>query len=104
PAPAGAQMCGLRAPPTRLDGRLERLPQQYTSSVSREGPADQGGWTSMRGLVWPELHIGTVIKRTEKKRVVEITRQIAHGLLEHAEKLLHSSHGGRVLNTAFIER
>ncbi len=54
--------------------------------------------------VWPELHIGTVIKRTEKKRVVEITRQIAHGLLEHAEKLLHSSHGGRVLNTAFIER
>ena len=54
--------------------------------------------------VWPELHIGTVIKRTEKKRVVEITRQIAHGLLEHTEKLLHSSHGGRVLNTAFIER
>ncbi len=34
--------------------------------------------------VWPELHIGTVIKRTEKKRVVEITRQIAHGLLEQS--------------------
>jgi transposase-like protein len=30
--------------------------------------------------VWPQLHIGTVIKRTEKKRVVEITRQMAHGL------------------------
>ncbi len=54
--------------------------------------------------VWPELHIGTVIKRTEKKRVVEITRKIAHGLLEQAEKLLHSSRGGIVLNTAFIER
>ena len=54
--------------------------------------------------VWPELHIGTVIKRTEKKRVVEITRQIAHGLLEQAENLLHSSCGGMVLNTAFIER
>src|SRR3989475_4374836 len=54
--------------------------------------------------VWPELHIGTVIKRTQKKRVVEITRKLAHGLLEQAEKLLHSSRGGIVLNTAFIER
>jgi transposase-like protein/IS1 family transposase len=54
--------------------------------------------------VWPELHIGTVIKRTEKKRVVEITRQMAHGLLSQAEQLLQGSRGGTVLNTAFIER
>ncbi|HYL43495.1 MAG TPA: hypothetical protein VEU97_08935 [Ktedonobacteraceae bacterium] len=54
--------------------------------------------------VWPELHIGTVIKRPEKKRVVEITRTIAHGVLERAEQLLARSHGGEVLNTAFIER
>jgi hypothetical protein len=54
--------------------------------------------------VWPQLHIGTVIKRTEKKRVVEITRQMAHGLLDQAEKLLHLSGGGNMLNTAFIER
>jgi transposase-like protein/IS1 family transposase len=54
--------------------------------------------------VWPELHIGTVIKRTEKKRVVEITRRMAHGLLSNAEQLLQASRGGTVLNTAFIER
>ena len=54
--------------------------------------------------VWPQLHIGTVIKRTEKKRVVEITRQMAHGLLDQAEQLLRLSGGGNVLNTAFIER
>jgi transposase-like protein/IS1 family transposase len=54
--------------------------------------------------VWPELHIGTIIKRTEKKRVVEITRKMAHGCLEQAEKLLLLSRGGSVLNTAFIER
>ena len=54
--------------------------------------------------VWSELHIGTVIKRTEKKRLVEITRRMAHGLLAQAEKLLLLSHGGNVLNTAFIER
>ena len=54
--------------------------------------------------VWPPLHIGTVVKRTEKKRVVEVTRQMAHGLLNQAEKLLQFSDGGSVLNTAFIER
>jgi IS1 family transposase len=54
--------------------------------------------------VWTELHIGTVIKRTEKKRVVEITRKMAHGLMAQAERLLLLSHGGNVLNTAFIER
>jgi hypothetical protein len=54
--------------------------------------------------VWPHLHIGTVIKRTENKRVVEITRPMAHGLLEQAEQLLQLSGGGNVLNTAFIER
>ena len=54
--------------------------------------------------LWPELHIGTVIKRTEKKRVVEITRRMAYGLLTRAEQLLAWSRGGEVLNTAFIER
>ena len=54
--------------------------------------------------VWPHLHIGTVIKRTEKKRVVEITRQMAHGVLDQAEQLLQRSGEGSVLNTAFIER
>ncbi len=54
--------------------------------------------------IWPDLHIGTVIKRTQKKRVVEVTRRMAHGLLVQAEQLLHASQGGTVLNTAFIER
>ncbi len=54
--------------------------------------------------VWSELHIGTVIKRTEKKRVVEITRRMAYGLLSQAEQLVQASRGGTVLNTAFIER
>ena len=54
--------------------------------------------------VWPELHIGTIIKRSEKKRVVEITRKMAHGVLEQAIDLLELSRGGKDLNTAFIER
>ncbi len=54
--------------------------------------------------VWPDLHIGTVIKHSEKKRVVEITRTMAQGLLERAGHLLACSRGGNDLNTAFIER
>jgi transposase-like protein/IS1 family transposase len=54
--------------------------------------------------VWPQLHIGTVIKHSVKKRVVEVTRRLAHGTLEQAMALLPTSKGGSVLNTAFIER
>jgi len=54
--------------------------------------------------VWPQLCIATVIKRTEKKRVVEITRRMTRGLLSSAEQLLQQSQGGTTLNTAFIER
>ena len=54
--------------------------------------------------VWSELCIATVIKRTEKKRVVEVMRKMTLGTLEQANKLLPASVGGTVLNTAFIER
>ncbi|GHO82405.1 hypothetical protein [Dictyobacter formicarum] len=54
--------------------------------------------------VWSELCIATVIKRTEKRRVVEVTRTMTRGALEQAERLLQVSGGGTVLNTAFIER
>ena len=54
--------------------------------------------------VWSGLCIATVIKRTEKKRVVEVIRKMTRGTLEQASKLLQASLGGTVLNTAFIER
>ena len=54
--------------------------------------------------VWPDLQIGTVIKRTEKKRVVEITRKLTYGKEELANTLLQRSFGGSVWNTAFSER
>jgi len=54
--------------------------------------------------VWPQVCIAVVIKRTAKKRVVEITRKLMQGTLEQAQALLSASHGGTVFNTAFIER
>src|SRR5690348_5021725 len=53
---------------------------------------------------WPEVCIATVIKRTQKKRVVEVIRRMTQGTLEQAQRLLMQSGGGTVLNTAFIER
>jgi transposase-like protein len=53
---------------------------------------------------WSGLCIATVIKRTEKKRVVEVTRKMTLGTLQQATTLLQTSGGGTVLNTAFIER
>ncbi len=51
-----------------------------------------------------DLHIGTVIKRMQKKRIVEITRRMTYGAWQQAEQLLLLSAGGKVLNSSFIER
>jgi transposase-like protein/IS1 family transposase len=54
--------------------------------------------------VWPDLCIATVIKRTEKKRVVEVTRKLTVGMLEKAENLLNMTVGCTQFNTSLIER
>ncbi len=54
--------------------------------------------------VWPDLCIATVIKRTEKKRVVEVTRKVTLGTLEQAQHLLKMTGGCKEFNTSLIER
>jgi transposase-like protein/IS1 family transposase len=54
--------------------------------------------------IWKDLCIVTVIKRTEKKHVVEVTRRLTLGKEQQANDLLNQSQGGSVWNTAFIER
>jgi hypothetical protein len=78
--------------PTAFDGPFERRVQRMAGV----------GRASLE--VWPDLPRGTVIKRTEKKRGVAITRHMAHGLLAQAEQVLQLSGGGNVLNTACIDR
>jgi IS1 family transposase len=53
---------------------------------------------------WPAILIGTVIKRTQRKRVVEVLRRMTQGCYLAALILLRGSAGGQELNTAFIER
>jgi transposase-like protein/IS1 family transposase len=79
----------------------------YPNSIRRafrEKVKVTAGRGRARLRVWPQLYIGTVIKRTVKKRVVEITRHMAQGSLKRAAVLLRRSRGGTILNTAFIER
>jgi len=79
----------------------------YPNSITRAF-RDKVKETTGRGRaslrVWPQLCIATVIKRTEKKRVVEVTRRMTLGVLSQASRLLQASQGGTALNTAFIER
>jgi len=57
-----------------------------------------------RLVVWSDLHIGTIIKRSARMHVQEIIREISHGVMEQAQDLLERSKGGKMLNTSFIER
>ena len=79
----------------------------YPNSIRkafREKVKTTTGRGRARLQIWSQLHSGTVIKRSENKRVVEVKRTLSHGQLEHAMHLLTTSAGGSVLNTAFIER
>src|SRR5205823_11443634 len=54
--------------------------------------------------VWPELCIATVIKRKQKKRVVEVTGKLTWGTLEKAQRLQTMPVGCKEFNTSLIER
>lgn len=54
--------------------------------------------------VWSELWSATVIKRSQKKRVVEVTRKLTWGTLEQAQHLLHRTVGCKEFKTSLIER
>jgi hypothetical protein len=79
----------------------------YPGSIRRafrEKVKRTGGRGRSALVAWPDLLIATVIKHTQKKRVVEITRRMTQGTIERAQDLLALSKGGNLLNTAFIER
>src|SRR5438105_6657454 len=54
--------------------------------------------------VWPDLCIATVIKRTQKKRVVEVMRKLTWGILQQAQRQLQMTAGCTQFNTSLIER
>jgi transposase-like protein/IS1 family transposase len=53
---------------------------------------------------WNVLCIAQVVKRYEKRRVVEVERRIVQGSSTRVEKLRYRTQGAGVINTAYIER
>src|SRR5918996_1245026 len=53
---------------------------------------------------WHNALIAQVVKRYERRRVVDIERRIVDGTPARVETLRHRSHGDGVINTADIER
>ena len=58
-----------------------------------------------RLIAWPKVVIGQLIKRYERRRVVDVERTVKEGSFSQLRSLLDRTQGtGGVLNTAYIER
>ena len=62
----------------------------------------QGGRPRLRP--WRNVLIAQVVKRYERRRVVETERRLVDGTPARVETLRHRSQGDGVINTAYIER
>jgi hypothetical protein len=62
----------------------------------------QGGRPRLRP--WRPIFIAQVIKRYERRRVVETERRIVDGAPARVETLRRRAQGGGVINTAYLER
>jgi hypothetical protein len=65
-------------------------------------PTGQGGRPRLRP--WRHVLIAQVVKRYERRRVVETERRVIAGTPARVETLRHRSQGDGVMNTAYIER
>jgi transposase-like protein len=65
-------------------------------------PTGTGGRPRLRP--WHNVLIAQVVKRYERRRVVETERRIVHGTPARVETLRRRSQGDGVINTAYIER
>ena len=68
-------------------------------------PVHSGKPGRPRLLLWEDLHIVQVVKQRAGRRLVSITRRLAHGSMARAEELMQMRQVafGRI-NTAYIER
>ena len=65
-------------------------------------PTGKGGRPRLRP--WRNVLLAQVVKRYERRRVVETERRIVDGTPARVETLRHRSQGDGVINTAYIER
>jgi hypothetical protein len=80
------------------------LPQSVWQGVSLEAIYRASGSAALDRLV-QRVVIGQVVKRYERRRVVDVERRLKRGSFSQLRSLLDQTQGGGgVLNTAYIER
>lgn len=70
--------------------------------VFREAIPSRWGRPSLRQ--WDGLHIAQVVKQYEQGRVIGVLHRVVEGTTAQVAGLLQQTHGGQVINTAYIER
>jgi transposase-like protein/IS1 family transposase len=78
----------------------------YPNAIRRafRDPESTGKRGRPRGVAWTGRVIGQVVKRTEKRRIVEVEQRLLEGTEVEREERLKATQGGGSLNTAYIER
>jgi hypothetical protein len=94
--------CLLRAALLVCVDGLAAYPDAFRKSLRTPEPTGKRGHPRL--VPWDNVVLGQVIKRCEARRVVEVVRRVVWGTAAEAERLLGSTQGGGVLNTAYIER
>ena len=80
------------------------LLETYGEWYQPERNGDRGRFPARRRKPRPDLLYAQVVKRREKGRVVEVTRQIVFGDAEAIDRQLAASSTSNTINTSFVER
>ena len=78
----------------------------YVRAIQRvfREPIGNGKRGRPRLRPWDGVLIAQVVKQHARKRVVGVTRRVVQGTWSQVEALLQQTQGGRLINTAYIER
>jgi hypothetical protein len=94
--------CAARRPLLVCTDGLVPYIRAIRETFREPAPTGQGGRPRLRP--WRHVLIAQVVKRYERRRVVEIERRIVDGTPARVETLRRRSQGDGVINTASIER
>jgi transposase-like protein len=99
---ARVRRCAARRPLLLCTDGLVSYLRAMRETCRDPVPTGQGGRPRLRP--WRHIFIAQVVKRYERRRVVETDRRMVEGTPARVETLRRRSQGDGVINTAYIER
>jgi transposase-like protein len=94
--------CAGKAPLLTVTDGFSAYPDAIRRAFRDPRPTGKRG--RPRFVAWAKRVIGQVVKRTEKRRVVEVEQRLLEGTEAQRNERLKATQGGGSLNTAYIER